>query len=96
MMLYPTISFLYETIQSSAYPDTTFRQVCIACAKDIGIDLGLSEDLGAQLPIDIVVKNLFEGPLQFGTYTIIGITFYHRQKVYDELVRLVERGCKFS
>jgi len=95
MTMYPTISCVHETVQESAYPEATFRQICIACSKYIGIGLGLPEDLGSQLPIDIVVRNLFEGSLDFDTYTIIGLTFYHRQKIYDELVRFVGRGCTF-
>ncbi|GIS83324.1 MAG: hypothetical protein FI692_01400 [SAR202 cluster bacterium] len=91
--MYPNLRFIHSAIQESAYSEATFKQICIACAKYNGIELDLPEDLGAQLPIDRVVQHLFEGPLDFGSFTMLGITLSVREKIYDELVAWTGRGC---
>ena len=91
--MYPNLSFTHLAIQESAYAEATFKQICIACAKYNRIELDLPEDLGSQLPIDRVVQHLFEGPLDFGSFTMLGITLSVREKIYDELVAWVGRGC---
>ncbi len=92
-MMYPNLNSIHQAIQESAYPEATFRQICIACAKFNCIELDLSEDLGSQLPIDMLVAHLFQGPVDFGVFQMFGITLSVRKKVYDELVGWVGRGC---
>ena len=91
--MYPNLRFIHSAIQESAYSEATFKQICIACAKYNRIELDLPEDLGSQLPIDRVVQHLFEGPLDFGSFTMLGITLSVREKIHDELVAWKGRGC---